>query len=261
MSSSTTLIAVDLRKLQEAVGSKDEALKRQAIDSADDAGDQTVWPIKLIFRNEGGVLFNGVSVTPDELRRELKKTENHGVKLYCVELRTGSPQRKFALAGDYINVITDEMQAGAVAGWKWEVPDEAGAPDVLSLEQAIAELIDGTLTVKDDDWTYQYGYALECIARAVGEHLATIEGDVLLTHLKLKTPLSRRRKPVKLPRSEDVPEIGYMTPEEVKREIVRLQGIDLAFPASSEIEASRREYAVAVSRAAASGNAIVAFGY
>jgi hypothetical protein len=261
MSSSTTLIGVDFRRLQEAVGSKDEVLKRQAIDQSGDAGDQTFWPIKLVFRKEGGVLLNDVSVTPDELRKELQKAENHGVKLYCIELRTGPPQHKFALAGDYLNVITDQMQAETVAGWKWEVPDEAGDSDLLPLEQAITELIDGKLTVKDEDWTYQYGYALECIARAIGEHLATIEGDTLLTHLKLKTPLSRRRKPVKLPRSDDVPEIGYMTPEEVQGEYVRLQGIDLAFSAQEEIETSRREYAAAVSKAAAAGHAIVAFGY
>ncbi len=261
MSSSTTLIAVDLRKLQEAVGSKDEELKRQAIDHSSDAGDQTVWPIKLVFRKEGGLLLNGESVTPDELRTELKKPENHGVKLHCVELRKGSPQHKFALAGDFINVITDEMQAGTVAGWKWEEPDEAGDSDLLPLEQAISELIDGKLTVKDEDWTYQYGYALECIARTIGEHLATIEGDILLTHLKLKTPLSRRRKPVKLPRSDDVPEISYMTPEEVQSENARLQGIDLALSTDEETETSRREYADAVARAAAVGNAIVAFGY
>lgn len=261
MSSATTLIAVDLGKLQGAFGSKDEVLKRYAIDCAGDSGDQTVWPIKLVFRKEGGLLLNDVSVTPDELRRELQKTENHGIKLYCIELRTGTPQHKFALSGDYLNVISDEMKTGTVAGWKWEVPDEAGDTDLLPLEQAIVELVDGKFTINDEDWTYQYGYALECIARAIGQHLATIEGDVLLTHLKLKTPLSRRRKPVKLPRSDDVPEIGYLTAEEVQQEHSRLQGIDLAFPTSSEIETDRREYASAVSRAAVAGNAIVAFGY
>jgi len=91
--------------------------------------------------------------------------------------------------------------------------------------------------------------------------LATIEGDVMLTGLKLKTPLSRRRKPVKLPRSNDVPEIGYLTAVEVQQEHSRLQGIDLQYPMSAEIEESRREYASAVARAATAGSAIIAFGY
>ncbi len=116
--------------------------------------------------------------------------------------------------------------------------------------------------MKDEDETYQYGYALENICRAMGQHLATIEGDILLTGLKLKTPLSRRRKPVKLPKSDDdVPAISYLTAEQVQQEHTRLQGIDLAFPACSDIEQCRREYADSVARALSTGSAIVAFGY
>ena len=261
MSSATTLIAVDLRQLQGAIGSKDEALKRLALDHADDTVEKFAYPVTLVFLKEGGLLLNDVRVAPEELRSELRQPERHGIKLYCIEHRTGTPQAKSALSGDYINVIVEAMNAGTVTGWKWEVPDEAGYDDALPLEQAIAELVDGKLTVKDEDLTYQYGYALENVARAIGQHLATIEGDVMLTGLKLKTPLSRRRKPVKLPRSNDVPEIGYLTAVEVQQEHSRLQGIDLQYPMSAEIEESRREYASAVARAATAGSAIIAFGY
>ncbi|MGL4419069.1 MAG: DUF7691 family protein, partial [Gemmataceae bacterium] len=153
------------------------------------------------------------------------------------------------------------MALGTFIGIQWEIPNQPGSDEELPLEQAIAELIHGKLTVKDEDETFQYGYALECLARALGQHLATIEGDILLTHLKLKTPLSRRRKPVKLPKSDDVPEISYLTAEDVQQEQQRLQGIDLAYPMSAEIEQGRREYAAAVARAAELGSAIVAFGY
>jgi hypothetical protein len=153
------------------------------------------------------------------------------------------------------------MKAETVVGWQWEEPAEKEFDEKLPLDQSIAELINGKLTIRDEDLTYQYGYALENIARAIGQHLATIEGDVLISGLKLKTPISRRRKPVKLPKSSDAPEIGYLTADEVQQEHARLQSIDLAFPRSTEIEESRHEYATAVAQAAAMGNAIVAFGY
>lgn len=261
MSSATTLIAVDLGQLQDAVGSKDDSLLQRAIEQAGSANVKQSWPIVLVFLKEGGVLLNDVRVTPEKLKDELEKPEHHGIKLYCIELRTGTPQANKAIAGAYIDIITGAMKAETVVGWQWEVPADEEFHEELSLEQAVAELINGKLTVRDEDWTHQYGYGLESIARVVGQHLATIEGDLLLSDLKLKTPISRRRKPVKMPRSDDVPEIGYLTAEEVRQEHARLQSMDLAFPGSTEIEESRREYATAVARAAAMGNAIVAFGY
>ena len=261
MSSATTLIAVDLDRLRGAVGSKDIALAQRALEMADSSNVKQSWPVTLIFRKEGGVLFNDVFVTSEELKAELEKPEWHGIKLYCIELRTGSVQAMKALAGTYLDVISDAMRAETVVGWQWEEPADKEFAEELSLEQAVGELIDGKLTVRDEDVTYQYGYALECIARAVGQHLATIEGDIMLTGLKIKTPLSRRRKPVKLPKSDDLPEIGHLTAEEVQQEYTRLQSVELAFPSSAEIEGSRREYASAVGRAVTLGLGIVAFGY
>lgn len=168
MSSATTLIAVDLGALQGAIGCKDNSLVQRALDQADGYNAKQAWPITLTFCKEGGVLLNDVRVTPEELKAELAKPEHHGVKLFCIELRTGSPQVKQALAGAYINVITEAMQAGTVSGWQWEVPADKDYEEELSLEQAITELINGKLTVHDEDLAYQYGYGLEMIARVVG---------------------------------------------------------------------------------------------
>lgn len=262
MSSATTLIAVSLEELQAAIGSKSDDIRDRALQQASAATQQRAWPLKLEFLDSSELLMNGAIVSPESLKAELQKPEHQGVKLYCIERRTCSIKRRATVCAEHLAVIQDAMMAGIVSGWEWETPSQSDSDEELPLEQAIAELIDGKCKVSDTDLTFQYGYALESIVRTVGQHLATIEGDVLLTHLKLKTPLSRRRNPVKLPRSDDdVPSISYMTAEEVSREQERLRGIDMAFPASSEVESGRYEYAKAIDDAAAHGKAIVAFGY
>jgi hypothetical protein len=66
---------------------------------------------------------------------------------------------------------------------------------------------------------------------------------------------------VKLPKSEDVPEISFLSRDDVHAELARVNSLDLAFPADLDIEGGRREYASIVAKAAELGFTIVAFGY
>lgn len=260
MSNATTLYAVRLTSLQSAMGSKDESLLEKALAATRPEPVAKGPRATLTFLNEGGILFDDAPMSAEALRAELARPEQSGIRLRCIERRTGNPMRKAELSAAELAVIRDAMIAGIVTGWDWETPLEDHSEE-FSLEQAIADLISGDRNCPDEDNTYQYGYALEKICHALGRHLGTIEGDFLLKHLKLKTPLSRRRKPVKLPPKDDVPEISYLTEDEVLAENQRLRETDLAYPKSDEIESGRREYATHVAAAAEEGLAIVAFSY
>jgi hypothetical protein len=81
----------------------------------------------------------------------------------------------------------------------------------------------------------------------------------MLQALKLNTPLSKERAPVKLPKSDDFPAIGYLTADEVEKEVKRLGAMDLSFPKDELIEEDRRELLKALQKAAKKGVGVVAF--
>jgi hypothetical protein len=66
---------------------------------------------------------------------------------------------------------------------------------------------------------------------------------------------------VRLPKRDDFPEIGYLTADEVEREVERLRGLDLSYPASAEIEAERRAFSRRLRKAAAKRAGVVSFYY
>lgn len=259
MSSATTLYAVPLEAVQAAMGSQDMQLQEKALAVTRPKPVTGIPQATIIFLPDGSILFNDVPLAADAFRAELARPMWAGVRFRCIEKRTGDFVQRAKLSAAVLAVIQEAAAKGIMSGWEWEVPNE-GAED-FSLEQAIAELIAGKLSNPDEENRYQYGYALESICHALGQHLGTIEGDILLKHLKLKTPLSRKRKPVRLPATDDAPEISYLTSDEVRQENERLRTLDLAYPKSAEIETGRREYATLVATAAEQGQAIVAFGY
>jgi hypothetical protein len=83
----------------------------------------------------------------------------------------------------------------------------------------------------------------------------------MLYALELGTPLTRERSPVKLPRRNDFPGIGYLTADEVKREIERLRTQDLPPPMYDMVEDDRRAFRWCLRQAAKKERGIVAFYY
>lgn len=260
MGSATTLYGVQLEVLQAAIGSRDGVLRERAKAATQPKPVTNVPLATVVFLADGGLIFNDLVMTPESLRAELAKPEFKGVRLHCIDQRSGNVIKRSQLSMPFLTAIQEGAAAGIVSGWEWEQAS-ADDDDEFSLEQAIDELIDGRMAHRDEEETYQYGYALESLCLAIGQHLGTIEGELLLRHLKLKTPLSRQRKPIKLPASSDVPEISHLTSEDVRAEHERLLSLDLAFPKSHEVESGRREYAAIIAKAAEEGLAVIAFGY
>jgi hypothetical protein len=110
---------------------------------------------------------------------------------------------------------------------------------------------------------HQYGYGLERLCRELGTRLRGIEGKGgMLQALKLNTPLSKERPPVKLPKSKnDFPGIGHLTAAEVEREAKRLAGMDLSYTKDELIEEDRKELLRSLQKAAKKKLGVVAFYY
>ncbi len=100
--------------------------------------------------------------------------------------------------------------------------DDKISQGVPTLEEAIAELIEGTLTAPALA-AFQHGYALEMLCRHFGarlnsDALGMIEGMGVAERLALSGP------PIAIPRSEDFPVIGYMTYQQTVAELQRMEG-------------------------------------
>jgi hypothetical protein len=255
MGYATTLYGVQLESLQAAIGSNDQTLFEKCV-AANRPEPVSNLPT-AVFLEDGGILWNEVRLSLEELKAELAKIEP-GTKIPAIDKRSGNFLEKFKTSEEIMTVIQPAVRE-RMFGFAWEESNETS--DDFPIEEAISDLIKGVFTQKDEDNTFQYGYALERLCLVLGEHLGTLEGELLLRHLKLKSLLSRKKKPVKLPKSEDVPEISFLSSDDVRAELVRVNSMDLAFPADSDIESGRREYASIIAKAAELGMAIVAFGY
>ncbi len=86
-------------------------------------------------------------------------------------------------------------------------------------------------------------------------------GTDRLEALELKTPLSKTRSPVKLPKIDDFPYISYLDAEGLRAEVTRLRGMDLSYPRDQDVEEERRRFLRLLEQAAEQGRGVVGFYY
>jgi hypothetical protein len=267
MGYSTNLYVVDLDALAAAVGSKDAALlkrfSKEAGERAKKLKREDQGPrIKLTRKSE--IVLNGQHLSWDEFVREMHRPKWRGTYVYEFQepgKRTGSWSKpgSFPIAvgkacadTKFMGTICCSSEEELLSGW------EDG--DEISEKQAAADLVAGRVTRPGD--AHQYGYALERLCRMLGTPLGAIEGKRgILSHLGLDTRLREKRSPVRLPRRDDFPVIGFLTADEVQGELEGLRALDLSFPQSAEIEHDRRTFFKCLQNAAKKGVGIVAFYY
>jgi hypothetical protein len=102
------------------------------------------------------------------------------------------------------------------------------ADGVLSLDGAVAELIQGTLSSPASS-AFQYGYALEMLCLNLGAKLDT---DRLgkIAGIGFAEQLATSGPPIPIPTPDDFPIIGYMTHQQAEAELQRIAGLDLSHP-------------------------------
>lgn len=103
-----------------------------------------------------------------------------------------------------------------------------------------------------------YGYAFEWICEIIGQDLGSVGTDRLRS-LELKSPLSKTRSPVRLPRREEFPYISYVDRLEAEAELERIQSI--APSPDPEIASERDSYSCCLSTAVSLGLGVVGFYY
>lgn len=263
MGYSTTLYAVDLDAIRTAVGSGDVRLLRRLRPAKKKKGekDSSQGP-RVKLTRKGEVILNGQPVSFNELKAELNRRKWKGTYLYTyIEAtpRTG----RWRKAGSFPLALRKATPHTQFSGEVMCTSDEDLAhgddDDEITDDEAAAELVEGQ--VSQPDAGHQYGYGLERLCELLGSHLATIEGKRgMLKSLDLATLLSKERSPVRLPRRDDFPGIGYLTAEEVKREVERLRRLDLSHP-DDEVEEDRKTFLRCLQRALKKRAGVVAFYY
>lgn len=279
MGYSTSLYAVDIPALTAAVGSKDAALLdrvRAALAPGDGVRvDPTKGPrVKVGW--DGEIEFNGARVAAADLRGRLREPAWAGTWVYVFEDAKPPPGRRregaFREPGSFAAFLQSLLryEPDATGVVKKHITGvnacrtaaefaAAGTPaDDLTDEQAVAELVAGVLTRPRNAATY--GYALENLCRALGTFLDAVGTDQLKS-LQLKTPLSKPRSPVKLPKTTDFPVVSFLDAAEVLAEVGRLRATDLADRSDRENEAERRKFLRCLEQAAAAGRGVVGFYY
>lgn len=262
MGYSTTLYAVDLEKLRAAVGSNDADLAERvrAVGRDPAAGvDPTQGP-RIKVTQDSQIILNGKPVTLDEMKAGVRDPRWAGTNLYWYHERgqksgQWSERGSFALAlqqalaGTRLaGMLACNTEAELLAGWD---------DDELSEEQAALELIAGMYSRPEDS----YGYGLELLCRVLGTKLGVMAGKGRLAALKLDSPLEKARLPVTMPPSDDFPTISYLSADEVRSEVDRLSGMDLAFPKNASITRDRQELLSYLRSVAQTGQAMVVFYY
>jgi len=102
------------------------------------------------------------------------------------------------------------------------------ADGVLSLDGALAELIQGTLSSPESS-AFQYGYALEMLCLNLGAKLDTDRlGEI--AGIGFAELLATSGPPIPIPTPDDFPIIGYMTHQQAEAELQRIAGLDLSHP-------------------------------
>jgi hypothetical protein len=281
MGYSTKLYAVDLQQLQSAVGSQDRTwIERvESFEKAEGVAEAEVDPTKgprVKVAKNSDIFLNGRLISWEDFQVAIVRPEWKGSNLYAYQERADDVIQR--ADGSYA-VETGKghsgmfREVGSFAAALYRLPNDFSIcwcnseeelssgwqEDEISDEQALREVIGGDFS--DPACAHQYGYALERLCHALGDHLATIEGKGRLRALKIDTPLAKERSPVALPRNDDFPYISYLTEDEVQREVQRLRSTDLSYPKNAEIESDRRELFQCLDAAAAKHRAVVSFYY
>ena len=281
MGYSTHLYSVDIGELKVAFGSKDASLLERVreVVRRRDGGQPRVDPTKgpRVFCNHKSELFlNGEPVPIDQFKQAMLDPKWHGTFVYTY---WGGPPRgqqregPFKEPGSFVNFVALTMNevgrslglerqpfAGIEACGSPQQFAEAGtADDDITEDQAIEELITGKITQPEHAATY--GYALEYLVEALGTRLGAVGTDQLKS-LKLKTPLSRAKRPVKIPKGDDdFPYISFLDAAETRAEVDRLREMDLSLPSDPENERERRRFLDYLEQAVKHNRGIVGFYY
>jgi len=280
MGYSTMLYAVDIGELKSAFGSKDQTLLarvRAAVQEREGGGtcvDPTKGPrLRVSWKSE--IYFNGKLVTKEEFKEQLLSPEWAGTNLYTYYENPPpgqKPEGEFKIRGSFAQFLhpllkyeiseTGEVKRHIIGINSCSTEEDfagLGDPDDdITDDQALEELIVGKITQRHNAPTY--GYALENLCRSLGTFLDACGTDQLRS-LKLKTPLSKTRLPVKLPKSEDFPYISFLDAQEVRDEVARLRGMDLADPKDPENEEDRKHFLQLLEQAVAENRGVVGFYY
>jgi len=275
MGYSTTFYAIDLPRLQAAVGGSDAALRNRVIDAIRaETGEPENGPapdLSIVVTLDGEILFNGRTWTADEFAAELRNPDWAGrVIQFHPRQPTNAEEEhrlstgRFAEVGSFAMFLRAAMAASGVRyggtcfrnreADLFEEDDEE-----ITMERAVTELLAGTFTTEDS--AHQYGYALEHVCAVLGTRLGTIAGKRRLKHLKLKTLLLQDRSPARLPDYDDFPYISFLGTDELQAEVEQLRSIDLAYPKDADTDADRRQFAAMLQSAVERQLAIVTFYY
>lgn len=277
MGYSTHLYSVDIDSLKAAVGSKDDGLlDRVRAAEGGVPGERPVDPtkgprVRLTWRSE--IVVDGVLRTLDEFKQMLLRPDWKGMNLYVhhEDPPRGQPlEGPFQDRGSFIRFFwtlgpfyaEHGLDRGpfvgivACSGEQFASLDEP--PEEPTDEEAVADLIAGKPPRRGCG--HVYGYALEALCRGLGTPLGPVGTDCL-RWLQVKTPLSKKRSPIKLPRIEDFPVISYLDAAETRGEVERLRSMDLAYPNDPEVEQERRRFLMLLESAAEQGRGVVGFYY
>ncbi len=263
MGYATVLYAVDLDALKVAVGSGNARLLKRLRPAPRGRKKDPMQGPRVKLTRRGEILLNRRPVSFAELKAELNRPKWKGTYLFTymeATPRTGRWRKLGSFPHALDRAYPHTQFLGEMVCSSDEDLTEGWEDDELSVDRAAAELVEGTVSQPDAE--HQYAYGLERLCEILGTRLATIEGKRgMLKALKLDTPLSRERSPVRLPKRDDFPAIGYLTAEEVQREAARLGGRELSYPQSAEVEQGRRTLLGCLRKAARRRAGVVAFYY
>lgn len=270
MGYATHLYSVDIGALQSAVGSNDAALLRRVLahgsggkPKGSPAGTTAGPRVKVSCLGE--LEFNGRPVLLPELKKELLRPDWAGQRLFVYVVDTPRGKRAegpFKEPGSFFRDVLFKLKGAAydqIEGCsKEQFAKLDGPPAELTKGQALEELVTGKPSQPGSD--HVYGYAIEELCRALGTFLGAVGTDCLRA-LEIKTPLSKKRSPVRLPRIHDFPVISYLSADELRAEVDRLREMDLAYPSDREIEEERRRFLKLLTTAVKGGRGVVGFYY
>lgn len=269
MSYTTYLYAVDLGQLQSAVGSNEHKLIERVRNAEASLGNNLIQieedpskcpRVKVTRKSE--IFLNGQPVSWREFQTAIVSPQWKNTTLYLYQQGlSGKREGRFQELGRFVRAIDsllDKAGIRAIRGIESD-PEKLVAKvknRKFTADDALIELIEGKPTRPRS--AHQYGYALESLCRALGQALGNL-GD--LVYLKLDTPLTGIRSPAPLPAIKGFPVIGYLTDDEVKVEVNRLQSMDLSFPADEEVQQERKTFLQYLQQAARGAKAVVRFYY
>jgi hypothetical protein len=268
MSSSTTLYAINLHRLQETLGSKDRKLVK-AIEDLNRSQPlskhrrQEHWVAVL---EDGRILLDRSESSIDDVKKAYSKLGKLDA-VHFLGRQEGAQKRLFEMFG----AMTAERKgdAGKILFHpasmdldEFHAYDDAATiaatidPDLLA---AVKALVNGKITRRIG--VSDCGYALQQLCRVLGQRLPDEDliGDI--GSLDLASRLSLPRTFPGVPADGDFPILSYLTDVEVKQEVADLRSKGVASSKDPDIEAGRAALLRCLEQAAAQNQSVVAFYY